>query len=71
MNPLKNLLNWACWMLIAPAFTFILSFVFNFSYGECVHSGGYVIFYFIYGLLVTIGYIASLDEDTKPMSFFK
>lgn len=69
MNALKNLFNWTCWMLLAPAFTFILSLVFDFSYVECVHSGGYVIFYFFYSLLITIAYAASLDENHKPMSF--
>lgn len=69
MNALKNLFNWTCWMLIAPAFTFILSLVFNFSYWECVHSAIYIILYFFYCLFATVMYAISLDEDHKPMSF--
>ena len=69
MNALKNLFNWTCWMLVPPAFTFIISFVFGFSYLEAVQSGGYVIFYVFYALIMTIGYAASLDEPHEPMSF--
>lgn len=69
MNALKNLFNWTCWMLVAPAFTFILSFVFGFSYLECVQSGAYVICYFLYGIMITFAYAISLDEPHKPMSF--
>jgi hypothetical protein len=69
MNALKNLFNWTCWMLVAPAFTFILSLVFDFSYLECVQSAPYVVCYFFYALIMTVAYVASLDEEHKPMSF--
>ena len=69
MNALKNLFNWTCWMLVAPAFTFILSFVFSFSYVEAVQNSVYVVLYFFYCLFATVMYAVSLDEKHKPMSF--
>lgn len=56
-------------MLVAPAFTLLLSFVFNFSYTEVTHSAPYIICYFFYALMMTFGYVASLDEPNEPMSF--
>lgn len=69
MNALTNLFNWTCWMLVLPAFTFLLSFVFGFNYLEAVQNGMYVVFYVIYALSMTVGYAVSLDEPHKPMSF--
>lgn len=69
MNALKNLFNWTCWMLVPPAFTFIISFVFGFSYLEAVQSSPYIVCYFFYALIISIAYAVSLDEDHKPMSF--
>ena len=58
-------------MLVPAAFVFILSYVFSFSYIECVHAAPFVVCYFIYGMVITGGYAISLDEPSKPMSFIK
>ena len=69
MNALKHLFNWTCWMLVPPAFTLLLSFVFSFSYIEATHSAPYIICYFFYALIMTVGYAVSNDEPHEPMSF--
>lgn len=69
MKALCHLVNVAIWLLIVPAFTFLLSFVFQYDYVEAVHSGGFVVFYTLYAIIVMGLYLASTDEPNKPMSF--
>ena len=73
MQVLKHLANWLIWMLIPAAFTFILSVVFSFSYIECVHSAPFVVFYFLYFIMATAGYLISVEDynSNEPLSFFK
>ncbi len=69
MDNFLSLVNWFIWILLAPFVAFIFSFVFDFSYLECVQSGAFAFCYAIYFIAVTGLYISQLDEPNRPMDF--
>ena len=58
-------------MLVPPVLFFIFSFIFSYSYLDVVKSSPFLIIYFLWLIIATVGYAASLEEDHKPMSFIK
>jgi len=69
MDNFLSLVNWFIWILLAPFLVFIFSFVFQFSYLECVQSGPFAFVYALYFLAITGLYITSLEEHNRPMDF--
>ena len=61
MKLLKHIANWLFLLMVMPFVTFVLSFLFDFSYWDAMHNG---VYRFVYGFVsIVLSVIYLLDSE--------
>jgi hypothetical protein len=62
MKLLKHIANWLLLLMVMPFVTFVLSLLFDFSYWDAMHHGGYRFLYGIVSIMLSVMYLIDSDD---------